>query len=97
MGGAFFYFTAAKLAFYKGVSAIAKVEDQVGFQTIAVVIVGQFAAEVLGIGSEVPCAHVLEDEAEGFELSLQGFRCCAQIFNRIFCGVSFQAYNNDLV
>ena len=72
MGGAFFNLLATKFAFYEGVAAVAKVEDQVGFQAVTVVIVRQFTAEVLGVGSEVPCAHVFEDEAEGLQLGLQG-------------------------
>ena len=71
MGGAFFNLLATKFAFYEGVAAVAKVEDQVGFQAVTVVIVRQFTAEVLGVGSEVPCAHVFEDEAEGLQLGLQ--------------------------
>lgn len=64
----------AKLAFNKSISAITKVKDQVGFQAVAVVIVGEPAAEVLGIGPEISCTHVLKDEAEGFKLSLQRLR-----------------------
>lgn len=72
MGGAFFYLLAAEFAFYEGVAAVAKVEDQVGFQAVAVVVVGQFAAEVLGVGPKVPRTHIFEDEAEGLQLGLQG-------------------------
>lgn len=47
--GAILDLPAAELAFYKGVPAVAKVEDKVGFQAVAVMIVGQFTAKVLGV------------------------------------------------
>lgn len=55
-----------------------KKKGQASFQSwslrVAVVIVGELAAEVLGIGPEISCTHVLKDEAEGFKLSLQRLR-----------------------
>ena len=39
MFGSFFYFTAAKLTFYKSIASIVKMKHQVGFQSVAVAIV----------------------------------------------------------
>ena len=39
MFGSFFYFTTAKLTFYKGVASIVKMKHQVGFQSVAIAII----------------------------------------------------------
>lgn len=53
-------------------------QDDVGFQAIAVAVMGNLATKRSGIDLEVTHAHTLEYEAEGLELGLQLTRAKAE-------------------
>lgn len=64
-------FTTAKFAFYKCVTTIRKVQNNVGFQSIPITIVGYVTIEVGSICFKISDTHLFKNESKSLKLYLQ--------------------------
>lgn len=64
-------FTTAKFAFYKCVTTIRKVQNQVGFKSVPITIVGYVTVEVGCVCSKIPDTHLFKNKAKSLQLYLQ--------------------------